>query len=87
MEFTAAFFDEASAAWMKNKVKRGYMLYYVCGADTRSGYTCKRKVDGAHPCKQHSDVVTSPLREEVTASGAQEGQRRSSRHRKVPATF
>jgi len=69
MEFTPAFFDEASAAWMKNKVKRGYMLYYVCAADTRSGSTCKRKVDGAHRCKQHSDVVTS-------ASGAQEGQHR-----------
>ena len=80
MEFTPAFFDEASAAWMKNKVKRGYMLYYICAADTRSGSTCKRKVDGAHRCKQHSDVI-SPPREEAT------GQRRSSRHRKVPSTL
>lgn len=33
MEFTPAFFDEASAAWKMNKKRVGQMYVYVCSAD------------------------------------------------------
>ena len=33
MEFTPAFFDEASAAWKMNKKRVGQMYVYLCSAE------------------------------------------------------
>jgi|Laugrespbdmm15sd_2_1035082.scaffolds.fasta_scaffold128429_2 hypothetical protein len=35
-------FDEASKAWMANKVRRGAMVYYLCTATQKSGKPCTR---------------------------------------------
>lgn len=35
-------FDEASKAWMANKVHRGAMVYYLCTATQKSGKSCTR---------------------------------------------
>lgn len=35
-------FDEASKAWMANKVRRGAMVYYLCTATQKAGKPCTR---------------------------------------------
>jgi len=35
-------FDDASNAWMVNKVRRGAMVYYLCTAMQKSGKPCSR---------------------------------------------
>ena len=57
-EFTKEFFDQSSEAWMKNKVRKGHSMAYICTALTQEGKSCKRIAfiqDGTseHLCKQH----------------------------------
>ena len=57
-EFTKDFFDQSSEAWMKNKVRKGHSMAYICTALTQEGKSCTRSAilkDGQseHFCKQH----------------------------------
>jgi hypothetical protein len=61
-EFTSAFFEESSKAWMANKVRSGAMIYYKCQAETLGGHGCSRAAfytqaymadDAEFLCKQH----------------------------------
>ena len=45
-EFTAAFFEEASVEWMKNKKRVGQMYVYICEKEV-----CKRRALGF--CSAH----------------------------------
>ena len=69
-------FDEASAAWMENKVRKGYMIYYRCATIQKNGKQCAKAVTEQTftQCKQHrsspggragarllSSPVSSPL--------------------------
>ncbi len=56
-------FDEASNAWMANKVRRGAMVYYHCTATQKNGKPCTRiaaneaatkSPEKALLCTQHS---------------------------------
>ena len=69
-EFTPAFFDAASAAWMANKIRRGPALAYKCQAIKKNGTQCTRAavsrcsiVVGAttpHLCTQHRRYASPP---------------------------
>lgn len=57
-EFTSDFFDQSSEAWMKNKVRKGASMAYICIALTKDGNSCKRialmkDALSEHYCKQH----------------------------------
>jgi hypothetical protein len=57
-EFTSEFFDQSSEAWMKNKLKKGASMAYICIALTKEGNSCKRTATmkdalSEHYCKQH----------------------------------
>lgn len=57
-EFTKEFFDQSSEAWMKNKVRKGHSMAYICTALTQEGNPCKRSAIlkdaiSEHTCKQH----------------------------------
>jgi len=44
-------FDEASAAWMSNKIKLGNGCYkYICGETTKTGRKCMR----SDKCRLHN---------------------------------
>jgi hypothetical protein len=59
-EFTKDFFDQSSEAWMKNKVRKGHSMAYICTALTQEGKTCTRTASTLkdatcyHVCKQHA---------------------------------
>lgn len=58
-EFTKEFFDQSSEAWMKNKVRKGHSMAYICIALTQDGKSCKRSAQmkdatSEHLCKQHA---------------------------------
>ena len=50
MEFTPAFFDEASAAWKMNKKRVGQMYVYICSTEG-----CNRKA--VEFCPEHRPVA------------------------------
>jgi len=57
-EFTHAFFDASSEAWLKNKIRKGPSMAYICSAFTRDGKQCKKASYmksplSDHLCKQH----------------------------------
>ena len=57
-EFTKEFFDQSSEAWMKNKIRKGHSMAYICDALTQEGKSCKRSAimkdsTSEHLCKQH----------------------------------
>jgi len=57
-EFTSEFFDQSSEAWMKNKLRKGASMAYICTALTKEGNSCKRSAIMKEPlsenfCKQH----------------------------------
>lgn len=54
MEFTPAFFDEASAAWNMNKKRVGQMYVYICSC------SCSTDVCVKHP------YVTPPSEKKLT---------------------
>ena len=41
-EFTQEFFDQASKAWMENKVRVGYQILYRCSFIHSNRQRCKR---------------------------------------------
>lgn len=57
-EFTHEFFEEASKEFMRGKVRRGHMIYYVCSATLKSGKPCQRRavqdVFCDYLCTQHT---------------------------------
>jgi hypothetical protein len=66
-EFTPAFFDESSAAWHANKIRRGPHYVYRCEAITKAGTSCKHPtaakqdpVAPIHLCKTHRRYVPPP---------------------------
>jgi hypothetical protein len=57
-EFTSEFFDQSSEAWMKNKLRKGHSMAYICTALTQEGKSCRRSAlikdaTSEHLCKQH----------------------------------
>ena len=62
-EFTSAFFDEASAEWMKNKKRVGQMYVYICQKEG-----CKRRAVGF--CSAHLEQAQpQPLDEKKLTHG------------------
>lgn len=58
-EFTKEFFDQSSIEWMKNKVRKGPSMSYICIAQTLEGKVCRRSAimkdaTSEHLCKQHA---------------------------------
>lgn len=57
-------FSGASEAWMKNKIRKGAMIYYKCEAIQHNGLGCSRKASqdekykelDKHYCSQHAHV-------------------------------
>ena len=58
-EFTRAFFDEASAQWMKNKKRVGQMYVYICEKEG-----CRRKAIGF--CSHHATPQEKPDEKKMT---------------------
>ena len=68
-EFTKEFFDQSSEAWMKNKVRRGQSMAYICIAQTQEGKSCKRgsvikDATSEHLCKQHGKYHINKMAKE-----------------------
>ena len=68
-DFTSEFFDQSSEAWMKNKVRRGHSMAYICTALTQEGKSCTRSAilkDGQsdHVCKQHVKYYINKMTKE-----------------------
>jgi len=58
-------FDEASRAWMANKVRKGLMINYRCSAIQKNGLQCPMAEHLNGVCKRHRIRTTqSPLRKE-----------------------
>jgi hypothetical protein len=63
-EFTREFFDQSSAAWMENKIRKGAMILYRCVYVHSSSRKCTKaaKPKGEY-CSQHTRFgthLTSP---------------------------
>ena len=53
-EFTAAFFDESSRAWMENKKRKGQVYVYICTGVYKNGNKCNNAVVTREEfCKVH----------------------------------
>ncbi len=68
-EFTKEFFDQSSEAWMRNKMRKGYSMAYVCIALTQEGKSCKRAsiikdATSDHLCKQHGKYHINKMTKE-----------------------
>jgi hypothetical protein len=68
-EFTKEFFDQSSEAWMKNKIRRGHSMAYICIALTQEGKSCKRAAimkdaTSEHLCKQHGKYHINKMTKE-----------------------
>ncbi len=46
-------FDESSAAWMANKLRKGASMAYRCEVLTSKGTQCSRGVQNHNPYSQH----------------------------------
>jgi hypothetical protein len=57
-EFTQEFFEEASRAWMENKVKVGYQILYRCTFTHVNQQRCKRVCSSSSSeyCLNHKRV-------------------------------
>lgn len=57
-EFTQEFFDEASRAWMENKVRVGYQVHYRCTFTHVNQQRCKRVCSSSSSeyCLNHKRV-------------------------------
>ena len=61
-EFTSDFFDQSSESWLKNKMRKGHSMAYLCNTLTREGKQCTRAavmkdVLSDHKCTQHQHTV------------------------------
>jgi hypothetical protein len=63
-EFTAAFFDEASTEWKKNKKRVGQMYVYIC---EKGG--CKRRAVGFCSAHVHQEQSQSQPDEKKVTHG------------------
>ncbi|NBO72143.1 hypothetical protein EBV26_16930 [bacterium] len=68
-EFTPEFFIQSSEAWMKNKLRRGHSMAYICRAFTQEGTSCKRTAlikdaTSEHLCKQHGKYHINKMTKE-----------------------
>ena len=68
-EFTKEFFDQSSEAWMKNKVRKGHSMAYICTALTQEGKSCSRSAImkdpmSDHVCKQHAKYYINKMTKE-----------------------
>jgi hypothetical protein len=68
-EFTKEFFDQSSEAWMKNKVRKGHSMAYICTALTQEGKSCSRSAilkdaTSDHVCKQHAKYYINKMTKE-----------------------
>lgn len=68
-EFTKEFFDQSSEAWMKNKVRKGHSMAYICTALTQEGKSCSRSAImkdamSDHVCKQHAKYYINKMAKE-----------------------
>ena len=68
-EFTKEFFDQSSEAWMKNKVRKGASMAYICTALTQEGKSCKRSAimkDAMSDvvCRQHGKYHINKMTKE-----------------------
>jgi hypothetical protein len=52
-EFTPEFFDEASKAWLQNKVRCGASYAYKCEYIHSNQKQCKKPITHSTFCKQH----------------------------------
>ena len=58
-------FTYASKCWMKNKIRKGAMLYYKCEAKLKNGHDCTRIANqdekywflDKHYCTQHAQLA------------------------------
>ena len=57
-EFSPAFFDEASRAWMENKVRQGYQVLYRCTFTHVNQQRCKKACSSSSSeyCLNHKRV-------------------------------
>jgi hypothetical protein len=63
-------FTSASKAWMKNKIRRGEMIYYKCEATLKNGHDCTRIASqnekywflDKHYCTQHAQLAARKQR-------------------------
>ena len=65
-EFTKEFIDNSSEAWMKNKVRKGHSMAYICTALTKEGNPCKhsaiiKDATSNHLCKQHAKYYINKM--------------------------
>jgi hypothetical protein len=68
-EFTKEFFDQSSEAWMKNKVRKGHSMAYICTALTQEGKSCSRSAilkdaTSDHVCRQHAKYYINKMTKE-----------------------
>ena len=68
-EFTKEFFDQSSEEWMKNKVRKGHSMAYICTALTQEGKSCSRTsilkdATSYHVCKQHAKYYINKMTKE-----------------------
>jgi len=68
-EFTKEFFDQSSEAWMKNKVRKGHSMAYICTALTQEGKSCTRSAIlkdamSYNVCKQHAKYYINKMTKE-----------------------
>ncbi len=58
-EFTSAFFDESSKAWMENKVRMGHAYAYKCHYIHSNKKQCGHAATHDLYCKRHHIVLKS----------------------------
>lgn len=63
-EFTHEFFEEASKEFMRGKIRRGHMIYYVCEATLKTGKPCGHRAVqdplADRLCSQHLRCQSKP---------------------------
>jgi hypothetical protein len=60
-EFTAAFFDESSKAWMENKIRMGAAYSYKCAYIHSNKKQCQHAATFTDYCKRHYFLLKNNL--------------------------
>lgn len=58
-EFTSEFFDNASKAWLENKIRCGCAYAYRCSYTHSNHRKCVKVVTDGELCKQHFILIKS----------------------------
>lgn len=61
-EFTSEFFDQASKAWLENKVRYGASYRYKCAYIHSNKKQCSKPVVSFDYCKRHNIVMKSRMK-------------------------